>query len=90
MVARIYASLAPDGETANLKLTPDEQKLRCLIAPDAFSPVPNAWGSQGWTTARLAALTAPELANALEMAWKHAVQKKRSRGKPPKSKNRGQ
>lgn len=79
-VARIYATLAPDGRTANLKFAPDEQELKCMVAADAFAPVPNAWGKQGWTTATLANLTGPELKNALEMAWKHALPK--SKGKP--------
>lgn len=47
---RIYATLAADGLTANLKLTPDEQELKCLTVPEAFQSVPNAWGKQGWTT----------------------------------------
>ncbi len=78
-VARIYATLAPDGLTANLKLSPDEQELKCLTAPEAFQPVPNAWGRQGWTTAVLAALTPTELAGALEWAWRHALPRKRAR-----------
>ena len=52
-VARTYATLAADGRTANLKLTPDEQHFKCLMAPDAFAPVPGGWGAQGWTTATL-------------------------------------
>lgn len=78
-VARIYATLAPDGQTANLKLAPDEQELKCLLAPEAFAPVPNAWGKQGWTTARLSALKVVELADALNMAWRHAIPRKRAR-----------
>ncbi|MCX7340610.1 MAG: MmcQ/YjbR family DNA-binding protein [Hyphomicrobiales bacterium] len=68
-VVRTYASLAPDGVTANLKLTPDEQSFTCLLAPDAFSPVCGGWGKQGWTTARLGKLTEEELAAALLLAW---------------------
>jgi hypothetical protein len=75
-VVRIYATLAPDGRTINLKLTPDEQALKCTVAPDAFYAIPNAWGRQGWTTATLAALTTAELNAALEMAWRHAVAKR--------------
>ena len=67
-----FATLAPDGQTANLKFTPDEQSLKCAVAPDAFSPLPNAWGARGWTLARLAALSEAELAAALEMAWRRA------------------
>jgi hypothetical protein len=71
-VARIYATLAPDGRSVNLKFAPDEQALKCTIAPDAFQAIPNAWGRQGWTTAILARLTVPELRDALEIAWRHA------------------
>jgi len=81
-VVRIYATLAADDLTANLKFAPDEQALKCMTAPEAFAPVPNAWGDQGWTTATLSALTSGELKLALEMAWQHAKTKaaKRRRG----------
>jgi hypothetical protein len=78
-VTRIYATLAADRLTVNLKLTPDEQELKCLTAPDAFAPVPNAWGTQGWTTAKLSALSAAELRSAVETAWRHAVPRRRPR-----------
>ena len=78
-VARIYATLAPDGLSANLKLTPDEQQLKCLTAPDAFHPVPNAWGERGWTTATLAAMDVADLKAALELAWRHALPPSRAR-----------
>ena len=78
-VTRIYATLAPDGLTANLRLAPDEQELKCVTAPEAFQPVPNAWGRQGWTTATLAALSPAEIEAALEMAWRHARPRKRAR-----------
>jgi hypothetical protein len=77
-VARTYATLAPDNKTANLKFALDEQELKCLVAPEAFSPVANAWGRQGWTCANLAALTAAELRVALEMAWRHALPKRKN------------
>ena len=48
-VARIYATLAADSRTANLKLSPDEQEFKCMMAPEAFAPVGGAWGKQGWT-----------------------------------------
>ena len=78
-VARIYVTLAPDGRTANFKFTPDEQEFKCLLAPEAFAAVPNAWGRQGWTTATLAKLSVAELKDALETAWRHAVAKKKKR-----------
>ncbi len=72
-VKRIYATLAADGRTANLKLAPDEQEFKCMLAPEVFAPAPNAWGKQGWTTLTLANASAAELHAALDMAWKHAV-----------------
>jgi hypothetical protein len=84
-VARIYVTLAADGRTANFKFTPDEQDFKCMMAPEAFAPVPNAWGKQGWTTATLAKLSAAELDAALQMAWAHAVAKRT----PPKARPRG-
>jgi hypothetical protein len=75
-VARIYVTLAADGRTANFKFTPEEQEFKCLLAPEAFAPVPNAWGKQGLTTAKLPALSAADLKSALETAWAHAVPKK--------------
>ena len=79
-VKRIYATLADDGMTANLTLTPDEQEFKCMLAPEVFAPVPNAWGKQGWTTLTLAKATAADLKAALEMAWAHAVPTKPGRG----------
>jgi hypothetical protein len=78
-VARVFATLAPDGATANLKLAPEEQELKCLLRPDAFAPVPNRWGTQGWTTLRLAALDLPDLAAALDFAWRHAQPRVRTK-----------
>ena len=76
-VKRNYVTLAADGLTANFKFTPDEQEFKCMMAPEAFAPVPNAWGRQGWTTANLSKLSLPELKSALETAWSHALPKKR-------------
>ena len=78
-VARIYVTLAADGRTANFKFTPDEQEFKCMMAPDAFAPVAGGWGAQGWTTATLSAMSAPQLQDALETAWRHAVQTKKPR-----------
>lgn len=79
-VARIYCTLDAGGHSANLKFAPDEQELKCLTAPDAFAPVANAWGRQGWTTATLSALSVAELSSALKLAWRSAVPAKSQRG----------
>jgi hypothetical protein len=78
-VRRIYATLAADDRTANLMFTPDEQALKCTVAPEAFSPVANAWGLRGATTAKLAALTVEELRDALALAWQRALPRAKAR-----------
>jgi hypothetical protein len=65
--------------TANFKFTPDEQALKCTVAPEALAPVPSAWGQQGWTTATLSALSTGELKAALETAYAHALAKPKRR-----------
>ena len=81
-VARIYVTLAADGKTANFKFTPDEQEFKCMMAPGAFAPVPNAFGKQGWTTAVLSKLKLAELKSALEMARSHALPTTKRRQNP--------
>ena len=78
-----FATLAPDELTANIKFALDEQALKCTVAPDAFTPLDNAWGRQGWTRATLAALSEAELRAALEMAWRQAKPARRRRAGAP-------
>jgi hypothetical protein len=76
-----FATLAPDGLSANIKFAPDEQALKCAVAPDAFAALDNAWGRRGWTCATLAALSDAELRAVLEMAWRHAGPKMETRNR---------
>jgi hypothetical protein len=78
-VARIYATLAADGRSVNLRLTPDEQALKCTVAPGVFAPVDNAWGAQGWTTMSLAVATRADAEAALTLAWQGAQPKPKRR-----------
>jgi hypothetical protein len=70
-VVRIYATLANDGSGLNLKLTPEEQEFKAMLAPEVFAPLPNKWGLAGWTSVDLKAVGKVELKAALEMAWEH-------------------
>ncbi len=72
-VKRTFATLAADGQSANLKFTPEEQEFKCLLAPDVFTALDNGWGRQGWTTLDIAAASENEIASALAMAHVHAV-----------------
>ena len=78
---RIYVTLAGDGKTANFKFAPDEQEFKCMMAPEAFAAIPNAWGKQGWTTATLTKLSVAELRAALEMAYAHGAAKTKAKRK---------
>ena len=71
-VARIYATLPPDGLRANLMLSLDEQEFRCAQSPTAYAPVAGGWGRMGYTTLTLSALTVDELREVLTIAWRMA------------------
>ncbi|MFZ1682374.1 MAG: MmcQ/YjbR family DNA-binding protein [Rhizobiaceae bacterium] len=47
---RIFVTLAADGLSANVKLSVDDQALRCALHPESLAPVPNKFGDHGWTT----------------------------------------
>jgi hypothetical protein len=80
---RTFATLAADEQTANIRFAPEEQEFKCLLAPDAFSPISGAWGLQGWTVAKLSALNEADLHAALESAWRRARPAKRATRKKP-------
>jgi hypothetical protein len=71
-VRRTYATLAADGLTANINLTPDEQEFRCMLQPEAYRKISNKWGEAGWTTAVLAALSTEDIRAALIGPWQRA------------------
>ena len=68
-VRRIYATVG--GGSLNLKLSPDEQDFKLMLAPELYAPVAGGWGRQGWTTLSLPRASIEELAAALRMAWEH-------------------
>lgn len=70
---RIYATLAADDKTANLRLAPPHQEMLCAAKPEAFWPVKGAWGAQGWTTVTLAAVDEASLLAALRDAHQLAL-----------------
>lgn len=74
----IYVTLASDGRTASFKFTPEQQALKCTVASEIFSAIPNGWDNRGATTAVLAWLTESDLADALRTAWGTVRQNRRS------------
>lgn len=70
---RIYATLAADDKSANVRLAPPHQEMLCAATPGAFSPVKGTWGAQGWTTVTLAAVDEDTLLDALQAAHQLAL-----------------
>ena len=67
---RVFATLWTDEERVVVKLTPQTQTAAVEAEPDAFAPVPGAWGTRGWTSLDLYAAEEESLRSALLNAWK--------------------
>jgi len=50
MGRRMFATYLESNNTANIFLTPEEQKLFCKMDSKNIYPVPNKWGDKGATT----------------------------------------
>lgn len=89
---RIFATLYPDGASGMVKLTHDQQQDFLIADAAAFVPASGAWGRQGCTTVRLAAVDHDKLGEAMTLAWqntvKAAAQAKPKRATKPKKKPR--
>ena len=74
---RIFATLwYPNQEWGMVKLPPDQQQVYVESQPDVFVPAKGAWGRQGCTSVRLAAVKEGALKRALGEAWQDAASKK--------------
>lgn len=76
---RTMLTLAPDQRSINLMLTPDEQALKCTVAPALYVPVPGGWGRMGATTVQLSAITAEELRMVIGQIHSRVVARKSKR-----------
>ncbi len=70
---RIFASLQADGQSAAVRLPPDEQRLFLRDEPAMFEPAAGAWGRQGWTRILLGLATGAAVRPALLLAWERVV-----------------
>ncbi|MFO0710914.1 MAG: hypothetical protein U0353_13800 [Sandaracinus sp.] len=83
---KIFATVPPDGRSANLLLVPDLQSAVVDAMPHAFQPVPGGWGRMGYTTVDLTKATETELAPVLRES--HALASEPAKRKPSKSEAR--
>jgi hypothetical protein len=82
-----FASLRGDG-VFNVKLTLEDQALRCESAPHVFSPVTGGWGRMGYTSINLEKADELDIKSALLAAWTHSREKLTASRKPKKTKGR--
>lgn len=71
---KMFVTVPPDGETANLLFDAATQAAWCEEAPTAFAPVPGGWGRMGYTTVTLANVTLADLETAVAQAHELASQ----------------
>jgi hypothetical protein len=70
---KIFATLHPDLEFGMVKLTPAQQDAFVREHPGSFSPENGAWGRQGCTKVRLAAVDEETLGEAMTLAWQNIL-----------------
>jgi len=79
---RIFATLGyPDGDSAMVKLTPDEQKEFVRKSPGVFKAVKGGWGRQGATNVHLPAAMIEIVREALTAAWRNTAPKRLSKNR---------
>lgn len=75
---RIFATLHEKSESANIILSIPEQEIFCKMNK-AIYPVPNKWGTRGWTTFELNKLERPLILDALNSAYQDVLKKGKSK-----------
>lgn len=82
---KIFATLGyPGAGWGMLKLHPEEQDEFLRANQKAFVPVKGAWGRQGCTNVKLAAITQKELRAASRAAWSKAAPRELLERQEPK------
>jgi hypothetical protein len=77
---RMFTTYLPENNTANIFLTPTEQRLFCKMHASAIYPVPNKWGEKGATTFELGRLPKELVMEALLSAYNEVVKPKNKKG----------
>jgi hypothetical protein len=74
---RMFASYLQKDNTANIFLTPEEQKVFCQIDHHNIYPVPNKWGEKGATTFALNRVAGDVVMEALLSAYNEVIKPKK-------------
>jgi hypothetical protein len=70
---RMFATYLPENNTANIFLTPEEQRVFCKMNSVYIYPVPNKWGEKGATTFEISKLPKELIMEALLSAYNEVV-----------------
>ena len=73
---RMFTTYLEKNNTANIFLTPSEQKLFCKIDNTNIYPVPNKWGEKGATTFEINAAATEVVMEALLSAYNEIIKPK--------------
>jgi predicted DNA-binding protein (MmcQ/YjbR family) len=74
---RMFATYLEENNTANVFLTPSEQKAFCNADKKNIYPVPNKWGEKGATTFDLRHVDKEILMEALRSAYEDIITAKK-------------
>jgi hypothetical protein len=77
---RMFTTYLERNNTANIFLTPEEQKLFCKIDNINIYPVPNKWGEKGATTFDLNTVARELVMEALHSAY-NEITKPKAKGR---------
>jgi hypothetical protein len=75
---KVFATLDTQNKQACLKLSAIDQSVFCAFDKTIIFPVPNKWGTQGWTFVNLEKIRKEMLVDALTTAWRTVAPKKLS------------
>lgn len=73
----MFATYLAENNTANIFLTPREQRVFCKMSAEFIYPVPNKWGEKGATTFELDMVPKEVVMEALLSAFNEVVGQKK-------------
>lgn len=69
---KIFATFNIENKWITIRLTPEQQAIFC--ENEAIYPVPNKWGTHGWTHVDLNRIKKSEFIEVLEVAYRNVEQ----------------
>jgi hypothetical protein len=72
---KIFATLNVSEKRCCVKFSPIDQSVFCLYDKTVIYPVPNKWGTQGWTLINLTNVKKTMLQDALETSYNEVASK---------------